>query len=251
MSPPSTLGLQQLLLDAQYIQVPLTPELYRCNLKVVVIMGIVRGMLLSLICRPVSRSCERVLPISPRACTRVLLYQLHRQVVVGIAGIEVGAQAATVEDRQRNRRRNAGRNGWPNQTSHPQQRLSPGARAQVEAGVEARLVGGDVLARGLDLPACGKTRSGRRPSRFGSAAASKAVLATAWVSARWGVPVRCHGSGPCRAHREGDLGALQLPASISCDGAGFQAFGLLVLGTGCRYPNSAGAAPGRASAGCA
>ncbi|MCY1439053.1 hypothetical protein D9M71_552720 [compost metagenome] len=91
----------------------------------------------------------------PQRLHQAFVVLRHGEVVVGVARIEVGAQAATVENRHRNRRCNAEEAAGRSKHRIAQQGLGAGSGAEVQVGVEPGLAGVDAFARRLDPPARG------------------------------------------------------------------------------------------------
>ncbi|MNI20601.1 hypothetical protein D3C73_740920 [compost metagenome] len=152
----------------------------------------------------------------------------HRQVVVGVAGIEVGAQAATVENRHGNGRRDIEEAARRTEHCIAQQRFGTRRRAEVQVRIELCFTGVDILARCLDPPTRGDQvrttteQLGRQHRRQRHGARLENVRPDDFIAA-----IRAF----AEQHGQRDLGALQ--AFFGVDqvgfGRGFQAFGLLEL----------------------
>ena len=131
---PTDAGPAAMLLDAEHIQVF---PIRSCNVgrRCRRTAGKVRAVA-GLDCRPVSRSCERVLPISPRACTRVLLYWPRPGVVASRA-----SRSRAGGRRRRSAARSSGNveKRLPNQTSHHPATTQPRRSRSGEVGVETGL----------------------------------------------------------------------------------------------------------------
>ena len=180
------------------------------------------------ICRPISRNwLMRVADIAQRLDQAFVVLR-HREVVIGVAGIEVGAQAATVENRHGNRRRDVEETAGRTEHRIAQQRFGTGRGAEVEVGIEPGFAGVDVFARRLDPPARGHQvratteQLGRQHRRQRHGAGLKNVRSGDFIAA-----IRAF----AEQNGQGDFRAVQ--AFFGVDqvglGSGFQAFGLLEL----------------------
>ncbi|MNV55022.1 hypothetical protein D3C71_1472410 [compost metagenome] len=102
----------------------------------------------------------------PQRLDQAFVVLRHGEVVIGVAGIEVGAQAATVEDRHRDRRCNVEEAAGRTKHRIAQQGFGTGGGAEVQVGIEPGLAGVDAFARRFDPPARGH-QIRATPQQFG------------------------------------------------------------------------------------
>jgi hypothetical protein len=81
-----------------------------------------------------SRSCERVVADIAQGLHQGFVVLRHGQVVIGVARVEIGAQAAAIEDRQRDRRRDVEEAAGRTEHRIPQQRFGPGLALRFKLG---------------------------------------------------------------------------------------------------------------------